>query len=91
MGTLMLLLKMRLGCAKMASIARELAVRLVQLSFPPDAVHTLGFAHAVADKLSRVFAPGGSGRVDNQIPPALEQAVETKAPSRNKAWYLVLE
>ena len=82
---------MRLANSKQAIIARELALRLVELSFPPDAVHTPGVAHVVAEKLSRVFAPGGTGLVDNSIHQALKPAVETSAPNRNAEWYRALE
>ena len=90
-GALTLLVKMRLANSKQAIIATELGRRLVELSFPPDAVHTPGVAHVVADRLSRVFAPGGAGRVDNSIHPALKLAVETSAPIRNAEWYRALE
>ena len=53
----------------------------MELSFPPDAVHTPGIAHVVADKPSRVFAPYGTGIVNENIHPALEQATETPALS----------
>lgn len=82
-GALTPLIKMRPASAKQAIIARELALRLVELSFPPDAVHTPGIAHIVADELSRVYAPKGTGIVDNKIYPALEHAKETPAPTRN--------
>ena len=79
-GALMLLIKMRPSNPKQAIIARELALRLVELSFPPDAVHTPGIAHVVADELSRIYAPKGSGIVSNTIHPALEHAIQTQAP-----------
>ena len=50
-GALFLVIKMRPANAKQAIIARELALRLVELSFPPDAVHTPGIAHVAADEL----------------------------------------
>ena len=90
-GAMTLLVKMRPSNARQAIIARELALRLVELSFPPDAVHTPGVAHVVADKLSRVFAPGGTGRVDKDIHPALKHAVLTSAPIRNTNWHRALE
>ena len=90
-GALTLLVKMRPVNAKQAIIARELAVRLVELSFPPDAVHTPGIAHVVADKLSRIFAPGGTGIVNKNIHPALEHAIETPAPIRNSEWHRALQ
>ena len=90
-GAVTLLIKMRPANAKQAIIARELALRLVELSFPPDAVHTPGIAHVVADELSRVYAPKGTGVVYNKIHPALEHATETLAPTRNEAWHRALQ
>ena len=90
-GALFLVIKMRPANAKQAIIAREIALRLVELSFPPDAVHTPGIAHVAADELSRVYAPKGSGIVSNKIHPALEHATETTAPIRNEAWYRALQ
>ena len=51
---LTLLLKMRpdKDSPAMGIIARELTLRLVELSFPPEALHTPGVAHVIADKLS---------------------------------------
>jgi hypothetical protein len=40
---------------------RELALRLVDLSFPPDAEQVSGAGHVFADALSRVYAPTGAG------------------------------
>ena len=90
-GALTLLVNMRPANAKQAIIARELEPRLVKLSFPPDAVHTPGIAHVVADKLSRVFGPECAGVVNNKINLALEHATETQAPSRNSEWYPALQ
>ena len=90
-GALTLLIKMRPANSKQAIIARELALRLVELSSPPDAVHTPGIAHAVADELSRLYAPKGAGVVNNKIHPALEHATETQAPTRNEEWYRALQ
>ena len=89
-GALMLLIKMRPSNPKQAIIARELALRLVELSFPPDAVHTPGIAHVAADELSRILSSKGSGIVTNTIHPALAKATETAAPVRNEAWYRAL-
>ena len=63
----------------------------MELFFPPDAVHTPGIAHVVADKLSRVCAPDGAGVVNENIHPAMEQATETQAPIRNSEWYRALQ
>ena len=90
-GALALLIMMRPANSKQAIIARELALRLIELSFPPDAVHTPGIAHIVADKLPRIFAPGGSRPASNaHIHPALARAKETTAPSRDATWYRAL-
>ena len=89
-GTLTLLIKMRPDNAKMAIVAWELALRMIELSFPPDAVHTPGIAHVLADKLSRIHAPGGSGSCKD-LHPAFAQAAETVAPIRKSSWYRPLE
>ena len=54
-------------------------------SFPPDAIHTPGIANVAADGLSRVFAPKGSGIVNNRILPSLRHATQSQAPIRNEA------
>ena len=71
--------------------SKGLAPRLAELSFPPDAVHTPGVAHVLADRLSRVFAPNGSGVVDKTIHPALANAKLTKVPVRSNSWYRASE
>ena len=48
---LTLLIKMHTSSSTLAVIARELALRRVDLSFPPDAAHTAGVGHISADKL----------------------------------------
>ena len=83
----MMLVKMRLSSPRLAIVAREHALRLIELSFPPDAVHTPGVAHIVADRLSRVFAPGGEGRVNNQLHAALGDAEQTHALGRKDRCY----
>ena len=90
-GALVLCIKMRPANATIAIVARELALRLAELSFPPDAVHTPGVAHVLADRLSRVFAPNGSGIVDKNIHPALANAKLTKVPDRSNSWYKASE
>ena len=42
----------RVPSTTMALVARELAMRLVHMSFPPDGEHTPGIGHAIADRLS---------------------------------------
>ena len=56
----------------MAVVARELATRLVDLSFPPDVEHTPGIGHVIADRVSRVYAPSGSGKVTTPLLPGPE-------------------
>ena len=85
-SALTLLIQMRPGSPKIAIIARELALRLVELSFPPDALHTPGVAHVIADRLSRVYAPGASG-IPSQCHHALAMAAETATPARYATWY----
>ena len=65
---------MRPPSPELAVIARELAIRIVELSFPPDAQHTLGVGHIFADKLSRVFSPTGKGVLAPDLHPAMDTA-----------------
>ena len=84
---LTLLVKLRPNGPKMAIIARELALKLATMSFPPDAIHTPGIAHVAADRLSRVFDPDGIGVADKSLHHILSQASEAKAPRRDDKWY----
>ena len=88
-GALTLLIKMRPASPTIAIIARDLALRTVELSFPPEAIHTPGVAHVIADKLSRIHAPGGIGHCKD-IHPALAMATETPVPDRKPEWYRAL-
>ena len=97
-GALTLLIKMRPGSTKIAIVARELALRLVELSFPPDALHTPGVAHVIADRLSRIHAPGSASKQPgewNGSPAschvALSEATETLVPTRDRSWYKALD
>jgi hypothetical protein len=89
-GALTLLLKMRPATPSLAIVARELALKLIELSFPPDAVHTPGVAHVIADKLSRVYAPSGDGSVGPHLHPALLNATQSLVPVRDRRWYRAL-
>ena len=84
---LTLLVKMRPGSPQIAIIARELALKLVEFSFPPDAMHTPGVAHVLADELSRIHGPGGSGDVSQYRHWALSDAKLAAVPPRPPAWY----
>ena len=72
----------------MGIIARELALNMAQLSFQPEAVHTPGLAHVVADLLSRVHAPSGSGSADSNLHPALANAEQSLVPDRDEQYYI---
>ena len=88
MAALTLLIKLRPHGPQMAMIAKQLALRLAVLSFPPDAVHTPGVAHVAADRLSRVYSPDGNGKVTCSIHHSLIHAAEVKAPVRTSDWYI---
>ncbi len=89
-GALTLLIKLRPSSPAQAIVARELALHLIEISFPPEAVHTPGVSHVVADRLSRIFAPGGSQVADAGVHPALATATQTTVPNRPRQWYRVL-
>ena len=82
-GALTLLITMRPYSPEMAVIPRELALRLVDLSFSPDAMHTPGISHVIADRLARIYAPGDTGVIDDNIHPALATSTASETPSRN--------
>ena len=79
--------------SKLAIIARELALRLVDLSFPPDAEHTPGISHIFADMLSRVDAPAANKGMDGILKPDAHPAMATSSrvdtPPRDAKWYMV--
>ena len=82
---------MRPPSKELAIIARELALRLVELSFPPDAQHTPGVGHIFADFLSRVYAPTGAGVLAPDLHPAMKAAKEAIAPARDAQFYRLSE
>ena len=86
-GTLTLLITMWPHNPEIAILARELALRLVDLSFPPDAMHTPGLSHVAAERLSCIYAPGGTGLIDNSIHPALTTSTASETPCRDAGWY----
>ena len=82
------------GASKLAIVARELALRLVDLSFPPDAEHTPGISHVFADLLSRVDAPltsnkGLGGILPPDAHPAMLHSTRVETPPRGDEWYKV--
>ena len=89
-GALTLLVKLRPPTRNpaMGIIARELALDLAQLSFQPDATHTPGLSHVVADVLSRFHSPEGTGKATSELHPALSEAQCCDVPRRNEDWYL---
>ena len=89
-GALTLLIKLRPSSTAQAIVARELALHLIEVSFPPEAVHTPGMSHVIADQLSRINAPGGSKDAKLTLHPALASAVRTQVPDRPRHWYRTL-
>ena len=89
-GVLTLLLKLSPSSMTQAIVTRELALHLIEVPFPPEAVHTPGISHVLADRLSRVFAPGGLQDVHIDLHPALLKAVRTTVPERPRQWYATL-
>ena len=81
--------RMRPHSPTLAIIASELALRLVDLSFPPDAQHTPGVGHIFADKLSRVFSPTGKGVLTPDLHPAMTNAQVAEAPVRDASLYQI--
>ena len=82
-GALTLAFKMRPGNMQQAIIARELAVITSRAAFPPAVLHTPGFAHKIADKLSRVHDPHGK----QEAHAALDHAKRVAVLERTRSWY----
>ncbi len=89
-GALTLLIKLRPPSAAQAIVARELALHLIEISFPPEAVHTPGMSHVIADQLWRINAPGSSQDAKLPLHPSLAGAVRTEVPARPRHWYRTL-
>lgn len=81
--------KLRPPSPTLAIIARELALRLVELSFPPDAQHIPGVGGIFADELSRVFSPTGKEVLTPDLHPAMATAQVAKAPVRDSSFYRI--
>ena len=81
------------GSSKLAIVARELALRLVDLLFPPDAEHAPGMSHVFADLLSRADAPAANKGLGGILPPDAHPAMLTSTrvmtPARDEDWYKV--
>ena len=88
---LTLVSKMRPSGLELAIIARELALRLVELSFPPDAQHTPGVGHIFADKLSHVYSPTGAGVLTPDLHPVMKTAKLAIVPARDASFYRLFE
>ena len=73
----------------LAIVARELALELAYLSFPPDAEHITGVGHVLADTLSRVYSRIGTGTLTDDLHAALPSAKVALAPLRDGNWYKV--
>ena len=86
-GALNRALKLRPKCKTMAIMAREIALAISHMSFPPVMEQTPGVAHILADRLSSA---------DPAIDPdlvmhlALINASLSYPSVRNKAWYSTL-
>ena len=89
MLTLLTKMRTKADSPELAIVARELALRLADLSFPPDAEHTPGAGHILADRLSRVFSPDGKGALTPDLHPALLTALAVTAPERDETFYKV--
>ena len=89
---LTMVVKMRPDNAKMAIIARDLALRLAKLSFPPDAMHVPGVSHKIADRLSRVYQPGETAPLEDFVSahPRMQTAVRVDVRDRDDAFYKAL-
>ena len=86
-GALSLTNKLRPKGPKMAIIAREVALVLAGLSFPPRVHHTPGVAHVLADALSRITTDDDKILTEH---PALKNATRRFPPTRNRSWYRAL-
>ena len=86
-GALGLTNKLRPKGPKMAIIAREVALVLARLSFPPRVHHTPGVAHVLADALSRVTLEDDSIFTEH---PALKRAERQRPQARVQSWYRTL-
>ena len=89
-GALTMVLKMRPKSARLAIIAREIALSLFEFSFIPSVVHTPGIAHVLADGLSRIFDPSKPDSRAILSHPAIAQAECTVVPIRSRDFYRTL-
>ena len=84
-GALTMTSKLRPKGPIMAIIAREVALVLASMSFPPRVEHTPGVAHTLADALSRTTDDDELDSLTKH--PALVNATRITAPHRDLKWY----
>ena len=89
-GALTLVMEMRPETAKLAIIARELALCFVRFSFLPAVYHTPGISHVIADGLSRIHDPSKTGAESILSHPALLGSKNTAVPDRTPSFYRTL-
>ena len=90
-AALSMALKMRPRTARMAIVAREIALHLVHYSFLPAVYHTPGVAHVSADALSRIHDPAKPEAIEILQHPALKNAKFSEVPTRTPSYYLALD
>ena len=78
------LVMMRPGSPNIAIIAREIGLRLVEFSFPPDAMHTPGIAHILSRTtyLGSMLTEGLGMSSVTVIEPSLMPSLRTHPPGR---------
>ena len=86
-GSLSLSFKLRAKSLNMAVIAREVALVLAHMAFPPRTEHTPGVAHVLADRLSRVASDDDPIFISH---PALARALRCHPAERGEDWYKAL-
>ena len=90
-GALALVVKMRPKTARLAIVARELALIFTNYSFLPAVFHTPGVSHKIADQLSRMHDPNAEKPQEILAHPALRYAVASSVPERDRSFYITLD
>lgn len=88
LGAFMMVIMRRPPTAQLAIVSREIAMGLAHHSFLPHVTHTPGFAHKLADGLSRMYGPKPDQSIIRH--PSLAHAVRTQVPDRGPDYYLNL-